>query len=694
MEKGKDIAKIVSNLRDHKADKISLRPMSRSKFFDFENSKNKWWNLKEYTDPQGWSNFMTLQEHTYEDLVREFYNNLSIKEKKDANEKFLISSVKGVEIKVTQDFLSEALKIPNEGNKLFLSSWYNGVKVNRNQLIIKYTKENQTFNSTNLKDIPKILHNMVRHTLVPKCGSFHVVSVIDLCIIFHLMIKTKLNLCFIITQHMIESCLAIKQTVVGLPYGMHLTPLFQKANVPLEGEKRKLEFMKFTSKTLGQLRITTSNMPSFQASETSGSVKRLSDQNVQNSKKKRKAEKVGSLSQIQTEDGYKSHKDANVEAHSPPVVEIFSHVAKLTKEIIQEGSSQYEALLAGSTPEDDALMVNDASLPKEAENVEQLDNEVLFPNDEENSYVQKQRVKENTEQTAQKVDDDTREDEILVSNTLRSENQHVEIEHMEFSTGFNLNIEDLNSDFNNEVFHDGQDTIHHVQETTEFEAQNVEVAQTDAHNVPTIEDVPAVENVQNDGTVQDAENVQVLADQNVDQNASNEPLLSQDQLSTDPIPMDFRSLPSMEVQHMAQTVQNVNMSSSTMGPVAGASNFLISPLPTPNTIHSSTPPPPPIKTTNKLPKMSALFYSLNTFVTTNKEKAEASGVVPPAKPSRVEKLAYRALKVSTKTHKIACVLANWTVNVHAPGLAIPPPIFDDPTVFDSEPYSDYRDSTP
>jgi len=59
---------------------------------------------------------------------------------------------------------------------------------------------------------------------------------------------------------MIDSCLVIKQTVVGLPYGMHLTPIFEKAKMPLKGEKCKLDFMKFTSKTLGQLRITTTNI--------------------------------------------------------------------------------------------------------------------------------------------------------------------------------------------------------------------------------------------------------------------------------------------------------------------------------------------------------------------------------------------------------------------------------------------------
>jgi len=71
-------------------------------------------------------------------------------------------------------------------------------------------------------------------------------------------------------------------------------------------------------------------------------------------------------------------------------------------------------------------------------------------------------------------------------------------------------------------------------------------------------------------------------------------------MSVDPMPLASGSLPSEDVQLMAQLALNVNLSSSIMGSVASASNFLVSDLPTPNTIPSNTPPPPPMKTTNKL----------------------------------------------------------------------------------------------
>ncbi|KEH15728.1 hypothetical protein MTR_0611s0030, partial [Medicago truncatula] len=441
--KGKDIAKVSAVIRAQRAEKIALRPMSRTKYFEFESLETKGWNLKKFTDPQGWTNFVSLQEHTYEDLVREFYTNLSVKQKKNENENYLISSVKGVQITITQDFLSEALNIPNEGNKLFSFLWYNDARVDRNQLIIKYTKENNTFNSTNLEDVPKILHNMVRHTLVPKCGSFDVVSDMDLCIIYHLITKTKLNLWFLIIQHMIDSCLAVKQSVAGLPYGMHLTSIFQKANIPFEGEKRKLDFMKFTSKTLGQLRITTSNMPTFTTSGISGSAKRLSNQNVQKTRKKRKVEEIRVVSPKNT-------------------------ISKLAKEIVQEGSFQYKALLR----EDDAQKVDDASSQEEAEIAKEATkvHEVKPQAAKENSFDQDKRVEENTEFDAQNVDDDTQEmAEFLVSNM--SIEEAVQEEQMDFSTRFDLNVEDINTDFN-EVFLEDKETAQIVQETSA--TQNVE----------------------------------------------------------------------------------------------------------------------------------------------------------------------------------------------------------------------------
>jgi len=204
---------------------------------------------------------------------------MPVKEKK---KKVLVSSVKGVKVTITQESLSKALNIPNKGNQLY-NSWFDSVKVTRDQLVLEFTKPEHDFNSTNLKDIPKIFHNMIRHTILPRCGSFEAVTDIDFCIIYHLINKIPLNLCYIMIQYMIDQCYSIKQKVVGLPYGMHLTPIFRAAKVDLDKEKGKATFMRFTAKTISQLRTTSTNMPIPLKSE---SVKRPADKEVQKTTKK------------------------------------------------------------------------------------------------------------------------------------------------------------------------------------------------------------------------------------------------------------------------------------------------------------------------------------------------------------------------------------------------------------------------
>jgi len=182
----------------------------------------------------------------------------------------------------------------------------------------------------------KILHNMIRHTFLPRCGSFEVMTDTDLCIIHHLMTKTKLNLCFVMLQHMMDQCFSFKQKVVGLPYGMHLKPIFEDVGISLDKENGEDNFMKFTAKTISQLHITTTNMP---IPQKTGSVKRLTDQKVQEVRKKQKANKF-----IKKDAGASSHKAEK--GKITPAPKVFAHVAEHARELIEASSQQFEAMLA------------------------------------------------------------------------------------------------------------------------------------------------------------------------------------------------------------------------------------------------------------------------------------------------------------------------------------------------------------
>ena len=261
---------------------------------------------------------------------------MTVKEK--GEEKFFVSTVKGVKIKVIQDFLSKVLNIPNEGNQFF-NSWFSSTSVTREQLILEYTKPTFDFNSTNLKDAPKFLHNMIIHTILPRCGTFEVVTNIDLCILYHLMNKTPLNLCYIMIQYMIDQCFSIKPKVVGLPYGMNLTPIFRAANISLDEEDGQDTFMKFTAKTISQLRLTTTNMP---ISQKTSSLKRLVDQKVQMSEKKQKTEIVKKPPTNLKKDA----GEGSLKANSPPTNKSFALVAEKARELIDDSTQEFEAMLA------------------------------------------------------------------------------------------------------------------------------------------------------------------------------------------------------------------------------------------------------------------------------------------------------------------------------------------------------------
>jgi len=254
--------------------------------------------------------------------------------------------------------------------------------------------------------------------------------------------------------------------------------------------------MRFTTKTLGQLHITTSNMPTPPTSETFVSVKRDANQKVYKTRKKRRVEKLRSLSSIHKEEGDGSLQNMeDDEAHSPPALELFQQVVELARKVVQDVAGENEEQLQkedevveeeivqdqaitqmeyDEIPQDSQKIdsAGDASLQKEVENVAQKEHQKVntSQNVKENPHDLDQRVEENTEQAAQKVVEVTQEvaedqytqevAEIFASQMMSQGNAQVQDHgHMKFSTGFYLNIEDINTDFNEELFQDGQETI-------------------------------------------------------------------------------------------------------------------------------------------------------------------------------------------------------------------------------------------
>jgi len=184
---------------------------------------------------------------------------------------------------------------------------------------------------------------------------------------------------------------------------------------------------------------------------------------------------------------------------------------------VEEGNTQFSSLIGKIVNEENAQKDNEASPPKEATDTEKATetHEGIPQTAKENSLDGNQRVEQNTEKKAQNIDEETQEvDKLLTSNTSREEPS--QDEPMEFSTGFDLNIEDLNSDFNNEVFQDSQKITQHAQEKVEPEVQKVEVFVAE----PGVQNVQVTETIQANEAVEVVENAPTAEEaQTVDQNA-------------------------------------------------------------------------------------------------------------------------------------------------------------------------------
>jgi len=119
------------------------------------------------------------------------------------------------------------------------------------------------------------------------------------------------------------------------------------------------------------------------------SVKRPPDKKVHKSGKKPKVEKIEKLpSKLKKDVGQGSHK-----ANSHSALELFSQVAELAKELVQDGSQEYEAMLAQKATENVGESADDHQNVEDA-----LNQGVETPSEDV-------RVEENTELQAQNVDD-------------------------------------------------------------------------------------------------------------------------------------------------------------------------------------------------------------------------------------------------------------------------------------------------
>ena len=127
-----------------------------------------------------------LFRSTYVDLVREFYLNLGY------NNETVKSTVKGVDISLDPVLLGEILHLPCEGyTNMELPIKEEGINVILGRT---FTKSLNKLETKILSIEMRLLHYMVTKLFFSRSSRYDLLSSRDICIMYHVITQTPLNL--------------------------------------------------------------------------------------------------------------------------------------------------------------------------------------------------------------------------------------------------------------------------------------------------------------------------------------------------------------------------------------------------------------------------------------------------------------------------------------------------------------------
>ncbi|XP_058753720.1 uncharacterized protein LOC131626904 [Vicia villosa] len=203
------------------------RSVIYGKPMDFESFTAHGYNIEELILVQGWRKMLTLEIKTYPKLVRCFYAAIH----QDTNNMTLKSTIKGITITLTPSLICQILEIPDSGIHLFAKEWvglYNTTMDSvYHELLVDTTKP---LVSSNLNPVPRILHKMSIHNIIPRAGSLEKLSRYDIMVIFQLLNRHPLHLGYLILNFMKHTCKKGRTA----PYGRLLSLVFKHFHIPTD----------------------------------------------------------------------------------------------------------------------------------------------------------------------------------------------------------------------------------------------------------------------------------------------------------------------------------------------------------------------------------------------------------------------------------------------------------------------------
>ncbi|XP_057999356.1 uncharacterized protein LOC131178417 [Hevea brasiliensis] len=144
---------------------------------------------------------------------------------------------------VSVELIATALKLPNDGNRI--SSHKDVARVAgfnlvdfENEVFPANTAKNEKSTSTKALQHIKIIHSTMNYIFCPKSGSYGYLSHLDMCIMWHIVHKVRLNLAYLIFRNMCKA-----YGIGKLPYAHLLSAVFKELHVNVSKESSRVDLI-------------------------------------------------------------------------------------------------------------------------------------------------------------------------------------------------------------------------------------------------------------------------------------------------------------------------------------------------------------------------------------------------------------------------------------------------------------------
>ena len=224
---------------------------------------------------QGWNDFLSISEDVYTGVVGAFYSTLASVHEDNTS---LRSIIRSFEIQVLPSDLVQITNTPNEGILCRGGvKWWEQLGATEEEVskVLTGRRDMQVRNirTSNLLTTVRAVYSVVQYTVLPRMGNTNVMTEVDQMVMFCLMTRRRINLVRLVSDYMLSAIDEARKSHVAVPYGMLLTKVFARAQLPIDGQRKDEKCLTTTKKTFSTMGL------------------KLQDLDIEGKKKEKKKEK-------------------------------------------------------------------------------------------------------------------------------------------------------------------------------------------------------------------------------------------------------------------------------------------------------------------------------------------------------------------------------------------------------------------